>query len=68
MENAATYFHADDAEGLAAKLREIGSASPPLTMAREPLAKSDEKVRRFARDFAVVLDRVIARSRLMDVA
>jgi len=68
MENAATYFHADDAEGLAAKLREIASSSPPLTLAREPLAKSDEKVRRFARDFAVVVDRTITRSRLMDVA
>ena len=68
MENAATYFHADDAEGLATKMREISLASPPFTLAREPLAKSDEKVRRFARDFAVVVDRVIARSRLMDVA
>ena len=68
MENAATYFHADDAEGLATKMRDIASASPPLTLAREPLAKSDEKVRRFARDFAVVVDRAIARSRLMDVA
>jgi glycosyltransferase involved in cell wall biosynthesis len=68
MENAATYFNADDAEGLAAKLRDIASASPPLTLAREPLAKSDEQVRRFARDFAVVVDRVLARSRLMDVA
>lgn len=68
MENAATYFNADDAEGLAAKLRDIASASPPLTLAREPLAKSDEQVRRFARDFAVVVDRVLVRSRLMDVA
>jgi glycosyltransferase involved in cell wall biosynthesis len=68
MENTATYFHADDAEGLAAKLRDIASASPPLTLAREPLAKSDEKVRRFARDFAVVVDGAIARSRLTAVA
>ena len=68
MENAATYFNADDAEGLAAKLRDIASASPPLTLAREPLAKSDEKVRRFARDFAVVVDGAIARSRLTAVA
>lgn len=68
MENAATYFHADDAEGLAAKLREIALASPPLTLAREPHAQSNEKVRRFARDFVVVVDRAIARSRLMDVA
>jgi glycosyltransferase involved in cell wall biosynthesis len=68
MENAATYFHADDAEGLAAKLRDIASASPPVTLDREPLAKSDEQVRRFARDFTVVIERAIARSRLLDVA
>jgi glycosyltransferase involved in cell wall biosynthesis len=68
MENAATYFNADDAEGLAAKLREIAMASPPLTLAREPHAQNNEKVRRFARDFAVVVDRAIARSRLMEVA
>jgi glycosyltransferase involved in cell wall biosynthesis len=68
MQNAATYFNAADAEGLAANLREIASASPPLTLAREPHAQSNETVRRFARDFAVVVDRAIARSRLMDVA
>jgi len=68
MENAATYFNADNAECLAAKLREIASAGPPLTMDREPHAQSNEKVRRFARDFAVVVDRAIAQSRLMDVA
>jgi len=68
MENAATYFNADDAEGLAAKLREIASATPPLPLARQPHVESSEKVRRFARDFGVVVDRAIARSRLMDVA
>ena len=68
MENAATYFNADDAEGLAAKLREIALASPPFTLAREPHARNNEMVRRFARDFVVVVDRAIARSRLRDVA
>jgi glycosyltransferase involved in cell wall biosynthesis len=68
MEQAATYFHAKDAEGLAAKLREIVLANPPTTLAREPHAVSHEKVRRFARDFAVMVDRTIAQSRLMDMA
>jgi glycosyltransferase involved in cell wall biosynthesis len=68
MENAATYFHADDSEGLAARLREIASASPSLPLAREPHAQGNEKERRFARDFAVVVDRAVAKPRLMDVA
>jgi len=68
MENAATYFNADDVEGLAAKLQEIALARPPLPLAREPHAQSNEKICHFARDFAVVVDRAIARSRLMDVA
>lgn len=68
MEHAATYFNAYDAGGLAEKLREIALASPALTLAREPHAQSNEKARRFARDFAVVVDRAIAQSRLTNVA
>jgi glycosyltransferase involved in cell wall biosynthesis len=68
MGNDATYFKADDAEGLASKLREIASASPSLILDREPHAQSSEKERRFARDFAVVADRAVTQHRLMDVA
>lgn len=68
MENAATYFHADDSEGLAARLREIASASPSLALDRDPHAQGNEKERRFARDFAVVVDRAVVKPRLMDVA
>jgi glycosyltransferase involved in cell wall biosynthesis len=68
MENAATYFHAGDPEGLAGKLRAIALASPPITSVREPHAASHEQVRRFARDFTIVIERAITRSRLLDVA
>ena len=68
MGNDATYFKADDAEGLASKLREIASASPSLILDRELHAQSSEKERRFARDFAVVAHRAVTQYRLMDVA
>jgi glycosyltransferase involved in cell wall biosynthesis len=64
MQDAATYFDADDAKCLAAKLREITLNSPPLTLHREPDAQNDENVCRFARDFATVVDKAIARYRL----
>ena len=68
MESAATYFNADDAAGLAGKLLEIVLASPPLHLVRAPNAQCDERVRRFAQDFVPLMDRVIARSRLMNIA
>jgi glycosyltransferase involved in cell wall biosynthesis len=68
MKNGATYFIADDAKSLAENLREIASANPPLTLPRKPHAQCNENVRRFARDFAMVVDKAIAQSRLMNVA
>ncbi len=68
MESTAIYFNAADAAGLAGKLLEIVLASSPLHLAREPHVQCDERVRRFARDFASLMDRVVTRSRLMDIA
>lgn len=64
MGDAATYFDADDAKDLAAKLREIALGSPRLTSDQESDGLSDTNVRRFALDFVAVVDGAIARSRL----
>ncbi|MDH4236356.1 MAG: glycosyltransferase family 4 protein [Nitrospira sp.] len=68
MEHHATYFRADDAEGLAANLRNMASAGSLVTPARTPDARSHERVRRFARDFFTVVERVLAQPQLKDVA
>lgn len=68
MENGAIYFKADDSEGLAAKMRDIASAVSLTSSTRKPDGRSHARVRRFARDFAVVVDQAIAQPSLEDVA
>lgn len=63
MENGATYFGVDDAEGLAAKMRDAASTVPSVPMNRKPDTGSQEHVRRFARDFSRAAERAVARGK-----
>ena len=68
MGSDATYFGTDDAEGLAAKMRDAISSEPVARPIRKPDAQSAEPVRRFARDFAMAVDEAFARCPLKRVA
>jgi glycosyltransferase involved in cell wall biosynthesis len=68
MGQAATYFKADDAEELAAKLRSIALTNSPVTKPRKPQPNGGEQVRRFAREFASVAERAMTRTRWIEVA
>jgi len=57
MENGATYFRVDDAEGLAAKIRDVVQPVSSVSPNRIPDVRSQEHVRRFARDFSTVVER-----------
>jgi glycosyltransferase involved in cell wall biosynthesis len=68
MGNAATYFKADDAEELAARLRSIALTKSPVSEPRRPNPNGGEQVRRFAREFASVAEKAMTQARWMDVA
>ena len=68
MENGATYFKADDVEGLAVRMHAMASAAVPAMPVRAPDARSHERVRRFARNFSEMVNRAIAQPSLKDVA